>query len=180
MKKLLVISSSLNPQSRSRILAKDACQRLQALTAETSQASVEWVDLSELDLPPCDGATCYANENAQMMATRISEAHGVLMAVPIYNFQSGSSAKNLIELTGKAWENTVAGFICAAGGQGSYMSIMTMANSLMLDFRTFVIPRFVYATGDQVNVDGQIDEEIEQRIQEQAEQLLHVTTRIFE
>ncbi len=114
------------------------------------------------------------------MATRISEAHGVLMAVPIYNFQSGSSAKNLIELTGKAWENTVAGFICAAGGQGSYMSIMTMANSLMLDFRTFVIPRFVYATGDQVNVDGQIDEEIEHRIQEQAEQLLHVTTRIVE
>ena len=29
----------------------------------------------------------------------------------------------------------------------SYMSVMAYANSLMLDFRCVIIPRFVYATG---------------------------------
>jgi hypothetical protein len=43
--------------------------------------------------------------------------------------------------------NKVVGFLVAAGGSGSYMSVMGVANSLMLDFRVTVIPRFVYATG---------------------------------
>jgi hypothetical protein len=38
--------------------------------------------------------------------------------------------------------------ICAAGGGSSYMSVMGLANSLMLDFRCLIIPRFVYAKGD--------------------------------
>ena len=28
------------------------------------------------------------------------------------------------------------------------MSVMSLANSLMLDFRCLIVPRFVYATGD--------------------------------
>jgi hypothetical protein len=38
------------------------------------------------------------------------------------------------------------GFACTAGGASSYMSIMALANSLMLDFRCVIVPRFVYAT----------------------------------
>ena len=54
----------------------------------------------------------------------------------------------MIELTGKKWENKVVGFACAAGGRSSYMSVMGIANSLMLDFRCLIVPRFVFATGD--------------------------------
>jgi hypothetical protein len=35
------------------------------------------------------------------------------------------------------------------------MSIMSLANSLMLDFRSVIVPRFVYATGEAF-VDGRI------------------------
>jgi FMN reductase len=80
-------------------------------------------------------------------------------------------AKNLIELTGRAWIYKLVGFMCAAGGQASYMSVMNIANSLMLDFRCLVVPRFVYALGDAFGNDRTedmfvADEGILERLQE--------------
>ena len=72
----------------------------------------------------------------------------MIVAAPVYNYDVSASAKNMIELTGNAWEDKMVGFLCAAGGMSSYMSVMAYANSLMLDFRCVIIPRFVYATGD--------------------------------
>ena len=60
------------------------------------------------------------------------------------------------------------GFLCAAGGKGSYMSIMSLANSLMLDFRCIVLPRFVYVTGESFEGDRLADPKIDQNIQELA------------
>ena len=65
--------------------------------------------------------------------------------MPIYNYDVNAAVKNLVEMTGKVWENQIVGFICAAGGQSSYMSVMAFANSLMLDYRCLIVPRFIYA-----------------------------------
>ncbi len=149
--KLAVVSCSLDPDSRSRLLASRAHELLRAQGAD-----VDWVDLADIPLPLCDGGACYGNENVRAVKTRLREASGILMGVPIYNFDISSAAKNLIELTGRdVWTGKVAGFLCAAGGRGSYMSIMQIAASLMLDFRTVIIPRFVYATGHDFT-DGRI------------------------
>ena len=48
--KFLVISSSLNPESRSRILAQEALDAFREIGAE-----VDWLDLQEVDQPFCDG-----------------------------------------------------------------------------------------------------------------------------
>ena len=79
-----------------------------------------------------------------------------------------AAVKNLIELTGDAWENKVVGFLCAAGGMNSYMSVMSLANSLMLDFRSLIVPRFVYATGEAFADDGITDAEVIRRVAELA------------
>ena len=47
---------------------------------------------------------------------------------------------------GEAWNDEIVGFLCAAGGQSSYMSVIAYANSLILDFRCTIVPRFVFAT----------------------------------
>ena len=49
-------------------------------------------------------------------------------------YEHAIALANLVELTGRLWENKVVGFLCSAGGPGSYMSIMGLANSLMLDY----------------------------------------------
>ncbi|MBX9690422.1 MAG: NAD(P)H-dependent oxidoreductase [Candidatus Obscuribacterales bacterium] len=154
----LVISTSLSPNSKSAILSKAAYEML----AEHEEC--EWVDLRDYELPHCDGDKAYGHPNVEILRKKIEQASCILMGVAIYNYDCGSSAKNLIELTGKAWEDKTVGFLCAAGGKSSYMAIMSLANSLMLDFRTLIIPRFVYADGSAFAPHHIVDTEIIRRI----------------
>ncbi|HEV2294655.1 MAG TPA: NAD(P)H-dependent oxidoreductase [Tepidisphaeraceae bacterium] len=139
--KILVVSCSLNPDSSSFALAQQVSSDLRAAGAE-----VEFVDLREHALPICDGQTC-TNPSVDELTGCIESADAVLLAAPIYNYDVNAAAKNLVEHTGSAWEGKIVGFLAAAGGYGSYMSLMPLANSLMLDFRCLIVPRFVYATG---------------------------------
>ncbi len=169
----LVISSSLRTGSLSRVLAKLAAEELGKLTDE-----VVLVDLKETVLPFCNAEDCYGHSDVVVVKDLIIRAKGILIASPIYNYDVNAAAKNLIELTGQAWKDKVVGFLCAAGGHASYMSILGMANSLMLDFRCLVIPRFVYATGHSFSsLDGEValhDEKIHERIRELTEKLVRV------
>lgn len=171
--KHLIISCSLNPASKSRIMAKAALKLLEEKSAE-----VELLDLAELDVPLCDGGSAYENPVAQDLAAKVQAADGILLAVPVYNYGINSAGKNLIELTGRAWTEKVVGFLCSAGGQGSYMSVMAVANSLMLDFRTVVIPRFVFATGDQFQGKEIAHEDLGERIEQLTSDLLRFTTAL--
>ena len=112
---------------------------------EKFDASVDLIDMSQHDLPFCDGKDAYENETVKKLKKLITPATAVIIATPIYNFGINSVIKNLIELTGNAWKNKIIAFLCKAGGNKSYMSVMSLANSLMLDFRCLIVPRFVYA-----------------------------------
>jgi len=172
--RLAVVSCSLDPDSRSRILAGRAHELLKARGCD-----VDWIDLADIPLPLCDGGACYGNENARLVTERLRLARGILLATPIYNFDVSSATKNLIELTSKdVWSDTVAGFLCAAGGQGSYMSVMAVANSLMLDFRTVIIPRFVYATGSDFTGDELTGETVIERIGQLTSDLVRFTAAL--
>jgi NAD(P)H-dependent FMN reductase len=157
----LLISASLNPASNSRLLALEA-QRV--LTADGLAPA--FLDLRELPLPLCDGDTAHGHPNVARAQRLIAGAGGILAATPVYNYDANAALKNLIELTGRAWENKAVGFLCAAGGDRSYMSILGLANSLMLDFRCVIVPRFVYATDDAFAGGALRDPEIIARIAE--------------
>lgn len=139
----LIISTSLRSASLSRIMAEHLLQVYGKL-----EATPGLVDLREFVLPLCDGEAAYGHPHVATLSARIEAARVIVVATPIYNYDANAAAKNLIELTGSAWENKTVGFLCAAGGHSSYMSIMSLANSLMLDFRCVIIPRFVYAKGE--------------------------------
>lgn len=170
---ILVISASLSADSRSRILAQFAHDELVRREIE-----VEFFDLNENRLPACDAGQCYGDPNVIELASMIERADGILIASPIYNYDVNSAAKNMIELTGKAWTEKVVGFMCAAGGQGSYMAPMQLANSLMLDFRTFVLPRFVYATGDQFQGNEISETQVEERLVQLVDQMLLISKAV--
>ena len=157
----LVISCSLNPDSRSAGLARQAHESF-----SKASGGARLIDLRQTPLPVCDGGPTYQHENVEPLAAAISQADPILLAVPVYNYYGNAAAKNLIELTGRAWTGKVVGFMCAAGGQGSYMSVMSLANSLMLDFRCLIVPRFVYATGEHFDEDGSLNETIARRTEE--------------
>lgn len=165
----LVLSASLNPGSRSRILASAARSQLETLQRETS-----WFDLAETPLPFCDGATAYGDPNVIELGNRIEAADGILIASPVYNYDVNAAIKNAVELTGKKWTGKVVSMMLAAGGSGSYMSGMGLANSLMLDFRCHIVPRFVYATGESFEGNELADENIQARVDGLVSETLHL------
>ncbi|TWT82812.1 NADPH azoreductase [Planctomycetes bacterium CA13] len=165
----LVLSASLNPDSRSRILAKACADELRSTGRE-----VTMFDLSDTPLPACDGAAAYGDENVKRLSSLIESAKAIFIASPVYNFDVNAAAKNAIELTGQAWTEKVVSMMLSAGGQGSYMSAMGLANSLMLDFRCLIVPRFIYATGDAFEGDSLANDEIADRVKT----LVKETTRL--
>src|SRR3982074_1929750 len=170
MPKYLFVSPSGNPDSNGRRMGRIAFENL-----EKAKVPCEWLDISELDLPLCDADACYTKPGSLRVSKAIETADGILLATPVYNYDVSAAAKNLVELTGSAWEDKVVGFLCAAGGMNSYMSVMAFANSLMLDFRSVIIPRFVYATGRAFEGDDLKDKEVGERIAELANELVRFT-----
>jgi FMN reductase len=166
---VVVIAASLNPESRSYRLAESAAEALGRLGAEASL-----IDLRKWDLPLCDGVDSYDQPPVEKLTAMIQEADAVLLAAPVYNYGLNAAAKNLIELTGDAWTGKPVGFLCSAGGKSSYMSPISLANSLMFDFRSWIIPRFVYATKQDFDANLAPLPQIRERI----EQLARVTIDI--
>ncbi|MEM9826024.1 MAG: NAD(P)H-dependent oxidoreductase [Planctomycetota bacterium] len=166
----LIISSSLHPTSRSRILAKASLQHLQSLGRET-----ELFDLAQTQLPACDGASAYGDAGVVRLGEMIRGADAIFIASPVYNYDVNAAIKNAVELTGKAWTGKVVALMLAAGGAGSYMSAMGLANSLMLDFRCLIVPRFIYATGEAFEGDELADENIQQRVAQLVQETLRVS-----
>ena len=168
----LVVSCSLNPVSRSRVLAGEAFELLQDRGRKAAL-----LDLRETPLPLCDGDACYELNEVRQACRVIREAEGILISTPIYNYDVNAAAKNLIELTGQAWHDKVVGFLCAAGGRSSYMGVMSLANSLMLDFRCIILPRFVYVT-DEAFLDGGLDPKVASRLGVVVDELIRVATAL--
>jgi FMN reductase len=167
MPKYLVVSTSGNPDSNSRRMGRVAFKHLQK-----AKVDCEWMDISTMDLPLCDADQCYGFASAQKLNANIKAADAILVATPVYNYDVSAAAKNMVELTGSSWENKIVGFLCAAGGMSSYMSVMAFANSLMLDFRCIIVPRFVYATGDSFEAVELTDKKVAKRIEELADELI--------
>jgi NAD(P)H-dependent FMN reductase len=160
---VVVVSASLNPASRSYRLAQSAVDALGRLGAD-----VTLIDLRQWELPLCDGNESYSHPSVEKLTRVIQGANAVLLAAPVYNYDVNAAAKNLIELTGDAWSEKPVGFLCSAGGKSSYMSPIGLANSLMFDFRSWIVPRFVYATRQDFDGNGtplpHISERIEQLV----------------
>ncbi len=166
----LVLAGSLRAVSRSRALAHALLDfyRSRLLSARL-------LDLRELSLPFCDAGDAYENPSVIECSEIILAARVVILATPIYNFDVSAAVKNLIELTGDSWENKVVGFLCAAGGRSSYMSVMALANSLILDFRCLIIPRFVYVTSEDLADNLEISDAVRNRVCQLGE--TSITTR---
>lgn len=171
--KIAVVSASLKPTSLSRVMARYAAEIL-----KNNGTTVDFVDLQEVELPLCDAGSAYGNPLTLRTQARFEAVDGILVAVPIYNYSINAALKNLVELTGSKWEGKVVGFLNAAGAGSSYMSVMGLANSLMLDFRCVIVPRFVYATRNAFTDDQITDRTIAARIEELSKELVRFVEKL--
>ncbi len=160
----LIISCSLNPNSKSRRMAMYA----QAV----SNVPTRLIDLQAHSLPLCSGAGSKPAIITQWMDD-IASARSIIIAGPVYNYDLNAAAKNMMEWTGRAWSYKTVGFLLSAGGKNSFMSPMSFMNSMMLDFRCIIVPRFVYADRSMFTAD-----DIHASVKERIAELVHYTAAL--
>lgn len=169
---LLVISCSLNPESRGAIIAKEIYNFIISQGYKT-----ELLDLRNYKLPMANGhdQSAYTHPEVKEIHDKVLHAKGVILIAPIYNYGVGATGKNLVELTGhpyknilsgKAWENKVLGFIGVSGSPRSMMAPFSFLNGMMLDFKTLIVPTLVVASASDFNQKNQLSAEIESRFKD--------------
>lgn len=141
MKHVTIIATSLNASSKSQRLAEIFEEHLIA-----AEISCERIDLRTLEIPFAGTHAGWEAPDVHRLNEAAGRASHLVFAVPIYCYDVNAAAKNVIELMGHALTKKVIGFICSAGGRSSYMSVLGFANHMMLDFRSVIVPRFVYVS----------------------------------
>lgn len=159
---ILVVSSGLDPNSRSRELAKSCLNALRALGCET-----KYVDLAELDVPNFDNDTIYGTTQYKQLHQLTDEAFGLVLCSPTYNWGCCSELKKYIEyvgstppdgsLTGALFDKVVT-LVNSAGLPHSYMAHSALSTSLSLDFKCIINPYNLYVHNRHW-VDGKLSRE---------------------
>ena len=151
----------MNLESKSEKLADE----LKLAWEDKAEFEVDLLDLKEADLPPCFGGVAYEDDCVIAAKEKVEAAGAIFFASPIYVYNFSAAMKNFVELTGHSMKGKVTGFLCANRGRMGYMSVISLANSLMLDFRMFVLPRFVYVAAEDWEGNA-LEDEIKVRIGE--------------
>lgn len=145
----LVLSTSLDPASKSRKLAHMAQLHLSAGAHE-----VTLLDLAQEPLPAFDNDTIYEDPRFQAHYKAVQNAQAIIIASPVYNWGLCGALKSFIEATGStnetrksAWFDKVVSFVCAGGVNHGYLSYTHAANALMIDFKCIINPYMAFAEG---------------------------------
>ncbi len=149
MMKILVLSSSLNPQSRSEELAKICDAQLR------KGSEVRFLTLKDYSLQGRDLYAPLQSEDYRQLHQFVSEADGLVLVSPVHNWSCGAELKRFIEIVGTTSpEGTVRGaffdkvvtFVNTAGVPHSYTAFLETATSMMIDFKCIINPYHVFVT----------------------------------
>ncbi|MEX2578644.1 MAG: NAD(P)H-dependent oxidoreductase [Verrucomicrobiales bacterium] len=152
--KIAIINSNLASGGKTGYIAGE----LESLFGAGGHEAVVF-HAGDLSLPACDGRLCYKDENAIALTERLAGMDAIVLVSPIYNFDLNAAAKNLIELTGNSWKGKAVALVCTAGGDRSYLSPLGFMNSLSLDYRCLLSPRFVFAIRSDFREDNTLAED---------------------
>ena len=157
----LLICCSLTKGSKTNLLAHAGRH---AFLVEGQ--AVDFLELSDYNLPLCDGRSCYQHADVQAITERVAAADSIVFCAPVYVYDLSAVAKNIVELTGTgpAWFKKTVGFACMAGTVACFMAVMPFANSLMLDYKCVIVPKFVYVTANAFEGNEIVNPDIKERI----------------
>jgi NAD(P)H-dependent FMN reductase len=157
--KTTILATSLREDSKSQMLALMFTELMHANNHEAIL-----YDFRNILLPFSGPKESWNAPIINELNSSISSSTHIVFAVPIYCYDVNSVAKNIIELLGQVFKNKVISFICSAGGANSYMSVISFANHMMLDFRSIIVPRFLYVEPSDWVSENNISSEIKTRM----------------
>jgi MsuE subfamily FMN reductase len=173
--KLLGISGSLTPLSKTLITVEKALQFAESTTVET-----DLINLRDYDLQFCDGRDPATYEgDTKHVIDKIVEADALIVATPIYRGSLTGALKNVFDLIpNDALTGKVIGFIATGGTYHHYLVIEHQLKPLAGYFKAHVVPGNVYAHNSHFENKQLVDEEIIERLKELGESVVNLHFRI--
>jgi NAD(P)H-dependent FMN reductase len=151
MSKIVIVQGSLNPDSKTAVVVKETEKVL-----KTRNIEFETLDLRSLELQFCDGRSLKDyNEDMQRAYRVLESADGFILGMPVYCWSMSGVVKNLIDITAGALENKVAGILCNAGGNRSFMSSGDLINVLYYESGVMTVHPVVYTSNEDFT-DGKL------------------------
>ncbi len=180
--RISVVSSSLDPDSNSKVLATMCRTALQ-----DKGICVDFIDLRQLDPPNFDNDAIYSSEAYQSCHGIIAAANAVILASPVYNWACCAELKKFVEYIGStppdgsrkgAFYDKIVMFVNAGGSPHSYMAFASLATSLMLDFKCIISPYNVYAHNGNWAAGGELDDATTARLNRSLAVLTELAERL--
>jgi len=142
MAKVVLIQGSLSQDSKTAIVLKVVGEALQKNDLEH-----ETLDLRDIDMEFCDGRPLKDYpEDLQKAYQTLEQAQGYVFGMPVYCFSVSGPLKNFIDITAGAMEKKVAGIVCNAGGNRSFMSSADLMNVLAYESHVTSVQPVVYSS----------------------------------
>jgi NAD(P)H-dependent FMN reductase len=164
--KVLIVSSSHDPASRSEFLARH-CQSVIA-----DRADVEFIALKDFGLTGHELIAPLKSSAYVTLHSLVKGVDGIILASPVYNWSCCAELKRFIELVGttppdstveSAFFDKVIAFVNAGGGHFSYTAFTGMASSMMLDFKCVISPYNIYADNRDLS-EGAMSDRLQARV----------------
>ena len=134
--RVLIVSTSMNPDSKSFLLARS----FQAGLTDRGM-TVELIDLRQSPLPLFDGTGVSSSPHVQRVKDTVFATDAILLTGPIYSWSLAASTKNAAEWIGDGFHRKVVGFAAVAGGSRAYLAPVGLIGSIMLDHESLIVPK---------------------------------------
>lgn len=160
MNHISIISSSVRIGRNSHRLAL----YFQKLLLEKNLASVEIIDLKQLNFPVFDERLAHhpsPTEEMRDFSSRIKKSDGVLIVTPEYNGGYPAALKNAIDLLYDEWYKKPIAIAAVSDGDFGGTQVITSLQFTLWKIRAFVVPARFHAPNIQELFDenGQVTDE---------------------
>lgn len=167
MSQVVLIQGSLNKESRTSILIHYTAEAM-----KRAGLKVSLLDLRNIQMEFCDGRPLkeYHSDLQQAYQT-MDAADAFVIGMPVYCYSISGPLKNFIDITSGAMEKKIAGILCNAGGNHSYMSSGELSKVLAYECHVTTVQPIVYTSYEDYDDQELIGEKVKSKIQELVDHL---------
>lgn len=167
MSRVVLIQGSLNKESRTAILIDHAAEKLKGAGLKTNI-----LDLRNIQMEFCDGRSLKEyHPEVQQAYQALEAADAFIVGMPVYCYSVSGPLKNFIDITSGAMDRKIAGILCNAGGQQSYMASADLSNILAYESHVTTLQPIVYSSYDDFDDQTLTGDKVKSKIQELVDHL---------
>lgn len=167
MSQVVLIQGSLNKESRTAILINHAAEEMKSVGLETTL-----LDLRNIQMEFCDGRSLKEyHPDMQKAYQAIEKADALVIGMPVYCYSVSGPLKNFIDITSGAMEKKIAGILCNAGGDQSYMSSADLSNILAYESHVTTVQPIVYSSSKDFDDHNLTGDKVQPKVRELVDHL---------